>query len=120
MNCSHVVALLPANTNRVAPIDSNRKIGTSEASKYYDEEMVVTGKVVQVTVRPNVAILNLDQPSPDSPFTAVIFQENVSQFGDLQKLKNQAVEINGTIIEYHDKPEIILETPSQVKMVDGK
>ena len=50
----------------------------------------------------------------------MIFQENVSQFGDLQKLKNQAVEINGTITEYHDKPEIILETPSQVKMVDGK
>ena len=112
--------MLPANTNRVAPIDSNRKIETSEAGRYYDETMVVTGKVVEVTIRPNVTILNLDQASPDSPFTAVIFQENVSQFGDLQKFKGQAVEINGTITEYHDKPEIILESPGQIKVVEGK
>ena len=82
--------------------------------------MVVTGKIVQVTVRPNVALLNLDQPFPDSPFTAVIFPENVSQFGNLQKLNNQTVEINGTITEYHDKPEIILESPDQIKVVEGK
>jgi DNA/RNA endonuclease YhcR with UshA esterase domain len=62
----------------------------------------------------------LDQPFPDSPFSAVIFPENVSQFGDLQKLKNQSVEINGTVTEYRNKPEIILESSNQVKVVDGK
>jgi hypothetical protein len=120
LKCGSPVPLLPANTNRVAPIDSHKKIGAAEASKYYDETMVVTGKVVQVTVRPNVAFLNLDQPSPNSPFTAVIFEENVSQFVDLQKLKNQAVEISGTITEYRDKPEIILESPNQIKVVGSK
>jgi hypothetical protein len=44
----------------------------------------------------------------------------MSQFGDLQKLKNQNVEISGAITEYHDKPEIVLESASQVKVVDGK
>jgi len=120
LKCGGPVPPLPKNTNNVVQRVLPEKIGTLEAGRYYDEEMVVTGKVVEVTVRPNVAILNLDQASPDSPFTAVIFQENVSQFGDLQKLKNQAVEINGTIIEYHDKPEIILESASQIKVVEGK
>jgi hypothetical protein len=120
LKCGGPVPPLPKNTNNVVQRVLPEKIGTSEASRYYDEEMVVTGKVVQVTVRPNVAILNLDQASPDSPFTAVIFQENVSQFGDLQKLKNQLVEINGTITEYRGKPEIILESPNQIKVVGSK
>jgi hypothetical protein len=45
-------------------------------------------------------LLNLAQPSPNSPFTAVFFEENLSQFGDLQKFKNQNVEISGTVTEY--------------------
>ncbi|MGO8837550.1 MAG: S1/P1 nuclease [Limisphaerales bacterium] len=120
LKCGSPVPLLPENTNAAPQTVLPKKIGTAEASKFYDETMVVTGKVVQVTLRANVAFLNLDQPGPDSPFTAVIFQENFGPFGDLQKFKGQAVEINGTITEYHDKPEIILESPGQVKVVDGK
>jgi DNA/RNA endonuclease YhcR with UshA esterase domain len=82
--------------------------------------MVVTGKVVQVSIRPNVAILNMDKPYPDSPFTAVIFEENMAQFGDLQKLQNQSLEINGDITEYRDKPEIILESTNQIKVIEGQ
>jgi hypothetical protein len=51
---------------------------TVEASKYYDEEVTVTGKVTQVTVRPTVAFLNLDQPGVNPPFMAVIFQDNLA------------------------------------------
>ena len=120
LKCSHVVPLLPANTNHAAPIDSNKRIGTAEANQYYEETLVVTGKVVDVNIRPTVTMLNLDQPYPNTPFTAVIFPENVSQFGDLQKLKDQSVEISGTITEYRGKPEIILETPDQIKVMDGK
>ena len=120
LKCVSVVPLLPENTNNASQTVMPKKIGMAQAKNYYDETMVVTGKVVQVTVRPNVAFLNLDQPSPNSPFMAVIFEENMSQFGDLQKLKNQNVEISGAITEYHDKPEIVLESASQVKVVDGK
>jgi len=38
----------------------------------------------------------------------------LGQFGDLQKLQNQSVEISDTITEYHDKPEIILESTNQL------
>ena len=120
LKCSRVVALLPVNTNTAPQTVLPKKIGTADASKYYEETMVVTGKVVQVSVRPNVAILNMDKPYPDSPFTAVIFEGNVSQFGDLQKLQNQNVEISGTITEYRDKPEIILESTNQIKVVEGQ
>ena len=81
--------------------------------------MVVTGKVAQVSVRPSVAFLNIDGPFPNSPFTAVIFPANLDQFEDLQKFNNQNVEISGTITEYRGKPEIILESINQVKVVGG-
>ena len=40
------------------------KIGTGEAASHYDQEMIVTGKVAQVTIRPTVTFLNLDKPIP--------------------------------------------------------
>jgi len=114
------VPLLPENTNIAPQTSTPKEIGTAEASKYYEETMTVTGKVVQVSIRPNVAILDMDKPYPDSPFTAVIFEENIAQFGDLQKLNNQNVEVSGTVTEYRGKPEIILESINQIKVVEGQ
>src|SRR6185437_5181189 len=58
------------------------KIGTAEATNYYNAEMIVTGKVAQVTVRPTVTFINLDKPFPDSPFAVVILHKRSSFYGD--------------------------------------
>ncbi|HTY88156.1 MAG TPA: hypothetical protein VMB80_11875 [Candidatus Acidoferrum sp.] len=100
-------------TNTAAPA----KIGAAEAGKYYDQHMVVTGKVAQVTLRPTIVFINLDQPFPNSPFAAVIHSENTNQFGDLKALQGKAVEIEGTIKKYHDKPEIELDGADQLKVL---
>jgi S1/P1 Nuclease len=120
LKCPGLVPLLPENTNVALKVTLPKTIGTSEAHKYYDETMVVTGKVVQITVRPNITFINLDESGPNSPFTAVIFPDNAGKFKDLEKIKNQSVEISGTITEYRGKPEIILEGPDQIKVRDGK
>lgn len=110
------VPLLPENTVTTAQ-NLPAKIGAMDADKYYDESMVVTGRVVDVSLRSTVAILDLDKPYPASPCTAVIFEDNMDQFGDLQRFQNRDVEINGDITEYHDHPEIILESTNQIKIV---
>jgi DNA/RNA endonuclease YhcR with UshA esterase domain len=102
-------------TNAAAPA----KIGTADADKHYDQEMIVTGKVVQVTLKPTIIFINLDQPHPDSPFVAVIHSDATNQFGDLESLKGKSVEIQGKIKEYRDKPEIILRSASQLKVLDA-
>ena len=114
------VPLLPKSTFTGSPTLVPKKIGTVDAQKYYDEEMVVTGKVVQITSRPTVTFINLDGSGPSSPFTAVIFPDNLGKFKDLQKFKGQDVEISGTIQEYRGKPEIILEGPEQIKVLGEK
>ena len=48
------------DTNAAAPL----KIGTADAASYYDQTMIVTGKVAQVTIRPAVTFLNLDKSFP--------------------------------------------------------
>jgi len=92
------------------------KIGTADATNHYDQVMIVTGRVAQVTIRPTVTFLNLDRPFPDSPFTVVIFHGHSSFYGDADALKGKSIEIEGKITRYHDKPEIALDRASQLTM----
>ena len=107
------VRVFADETNAPAPL----KIGTLEATNYYDKEMIVTGKVAQVTIRPTVTFMNLDQPFPNSPFTVVIFHGHSSFYGNANALKGKAIEIKGKIKSYHDKPEIALDNLSQLTVV---
>lgn len=113
------VALLPPNTN-TAMVNLPKEISVFAATNYYDQEMVVTGKVVQVNGRSSITFINLDVAGPQSPFTAVIFQSNLGAFGDLNRFTNRVVAISGTIVEYHNRPEIVLETPEQLKIIPQK
>jgi len=93
------------------------KIGATVADKHYGETMVVTGLVVQVTVRPKVVFFNFEQPFPNSPFTGVVFSSLTNQFTNLPSLKRKCVEITGKITNYHDKPEIVLSNANQLKII---
>src|SRR3954466_16097999 len=102
-------------TNAVAP----RKVGAKEAGKHFDETLTVTGKVAQVTVREKLVFVNLDEPHPNSPFTAVVFSANTNQFGDISKLKGKAVEVTGKVKNYNDSPEIVMDSTNQLKIVEA-
>jgi hypothetical protein len=93
------------------------KIGALDATNYYDQTMIVTGKVVQVTIRPNVTFLNLDKPFPNSPFAIVIIHGKSSYYGDANALKGKSVEIRGKIKNYKDKPEIVLDSTNQLTVL---
>ena len=96
------------------------KIGTADAASHYDQEMIVTGKVAQVTIRPAVTFLNLDKPFPNSPFSVVIFHGHSSFYGDANALKGKSIEIKGKIKNYQDKPEIALDSTNQLTVFDSK
>jgi DNA/RNA endonuclease YhcR with UshA esterase domain len=102
-----------ADTNAPAPL----KIGALEATNYYDKEMIVTGKVVQVTIRPTITYLNLDEKYPDSPFAVVIFHSHSSFYGNANALKGKSIEVNGKIKNYHDKPEMSLDSTNQLTVI---
>jgi len=107
---------LPDNTNTVDVMASVRT-SVDEASKYYDEKLTVTGKVVRVTVNPNIVLIRFEQAAGAIPFTAAIFREHAGPFGDLEKLNGQKLELTGTVTEYRGRPEMILESTNQVRVV---
>ena len=92
------------------------KIGAMDASKFYGREMIVTGRVAQVSIRPGIVFLNMDKPYPKSPFTLVIFPAATNQFGNLKSFKGESVEARGKIVNYHNRPEMVLEKATQLRV----
>ena len=110
------IKLPAADTNAPALSKTNAavilKIGTADAAKYYDQVMIVTGKVAQVSIRPKMIFLNLDRAYPDSPFTVVMFPGKY--LADVKALNGKSIEIRGKIKNYNDKPEIVLDSTNQL------
>ena len=117
-----VISLSVADTNAPASAKTSSpapmKIGTLDATNFYDQTMIVTGNVVQVTIRPSVTFLNLDKPFPNSPFAIVIIHGKSSYYGDANALKGKSVEIRGKIKNYKDKPEIVLDSTNQLTVLN--
>ena len=110
---SFTFGLSATETNSLALL----KISAFNATNYYDQEMIVTGKVVQVTIRPTMTYLNLDEKYPDSPFAVVIFHSHSSFYGNANALKGKSIEIKGKIKNYHDRPEMSLDNTNQLTVI---
>jgi DNA/RNA endonuclease YhcR with UshA esterase domain len=108
-----------APTSSKAKTSALLKISAAEAAQHYNEEMIVTGRVAQITIRPKVTFLNIDKPFPNSPFTVVIFHGHSSFFGDANELKGKSIEIRGKIKNYNDKPEIALNDTNQLTVLNS-
>ena len=98
-----------------APLPSS-KIAAWEAASHYNQIMTVTGVVAQVSIRPAIVFINLDKPYPDSPFAAIIHSQDTNQFSNLRGLKGRSVAITGKVVNYHDRPEIVLEKAGQLEV----
>ncbi len=81
--------------------------------------MIVTGKVVQVSVRPAITFINLDKKYPNSPFACIIFPRSTNQFPDVKNLMGKQVEIKGKIAEHNDKPQIVLTSSNQITVLES-
>ena len=110
--CALATHLFADETNS-APL---MKISAEEATKYLNLDVIVTGTVAHVAIRPGIVFLDMDKPYPDSPFTLVIFPAATNQFGNLKALRGASVEVTGTITNYHDHAEIVLKKKSQLKV----
>jgi hypothetical protein len=107
------------NTNTAAsPASPPRRISAIEAEKHYGESVIVTGKVVQVSIRPRLVYVNLDKKYPESPMYCVVFARATNQFGDLKKLEGKQVEVKGKIEKYQSKPQIILNSSNQLDVIE--
>jgi len=94
------------------------EFSSKEAGSHIGDYAKVKGYVADVNVREKVAYMNFDNKYPKHTFTAVVFKEKFEVFGDLNRFRNKNVEVEGKISTYNNKPQIILNSVKQIKIVN--
>lgn len=87
-----------------------------EAKDYLGKTVTVKGLVADIYQSEKVAYLNFVEKYPENPFTAVIFANKFSDFGDINRYKGKTVEVTGRVSTYNKKPQVILDKESQIKV----
>jgi DNA/RNA endonuclease YhcR with UshA esterase domain len=91
-------------------------ISPLDAGDYNGKTVTVKGFVADIYKSEKVAYLNFVEKYPKNPFTAVIFARQFEDFPDIAKLRNKDVEVTGRVSFYNGKPQIILNSPSQLSV----
>ncbi len=108
------VVLASAASSSVA--QAQKTVSAQEASRHVGETVTVTGIVADVghSQRSNTTFVNFGAPFPNHSFTAVIFASAASLFPDVDSWKGKTLSVTGVVKIYRGKPEIILNSPTQV------
>jgi hypothetical protein len=92
-----------------------------EAKQLVGQQVVIAGRIAEVSKATKLVRLNFEKPFPDQPFQAVIFSSATNRFKgiDFDTLKDKTVEVTGKVTEYHGRPQIVVEAPGNLKVVAG-
>jgi DNA/RNA endonuclease YhcR with UshA esterase domain len=94
-------------------------ISVKDAGDHVGEYITVEGRVANVfTSRAGNTFLNFGAAHPHQIFSATVFERYADafadEFGDLADLEGKRVRITGKLKVYQGKPQIILESTSQL------
>jgi DNA/RNA endonuclease YhcR with UshA esterase domain len=87
----------------------------TEAAKHIGETATVTGIVdgFHQSGKGNI-FLNMGGKYPNQAFTAFIPSGSAGQFSNAQQYEGRTITVSGKIALYKGKPEIIVNSPSQI------
>ena len=102
---------LACNAQSIAPKDAEKNVG---------KMVTVCGQVVDAKYLDRSGrkptLLNLDKPFPNQIFTAVIYGEDRSKFGEPEKAcMKKDVCVTGEIGIFREKPQIVVKERTQLK-----
>lgn len=93
-----------------------KTVSVLDAGDYVGKVVTVKGYVAEVHKSENVEYLNFVEKYPNNPFSGVIFKDKFDEFGDISNYANKDVELTGRVSTYKGKPQIILDSKSQIKV----
>lgn len=96
----------------VAPVPS-AAIAPADARAHAGEDAVVCGRLAQIRSWNSLTFLNFDAPYPDSPFAAVVADENAHAFAGINRAAGGRLCVSGRIELYNGRPQIQLKEGSQ-------
>ena len=110
-----LLATLAATAERLVA-QQPRVVSDSQAAQYVGQTVTVEGIVAQVghSRRSNTTFLDFGARYPNSTFVAVIFASAADRFPNPDQWEGRRVRVTGRVRMYQARPEIILDTPSQL------
>jgi DNA/RNA endonuclease YhcR with UshA esterase domain len=96
-----------APTNSIPATEARTMIGTNA---------VIRGKVAEVYKTEKLIRINFEAKYPNQVFTAVVFAKDFTQFTNTEALEGKTVEVLGRVVEFKDRPEIILTNRTQLRL----
>ena len=112
-----IVAVLAAAIVASVLAQTPSTYSATEAAKHVGETATITDKVdgVHRSGKGNI-FLNMGGKYPNQAFTAFIPSGSSGQFSNAQQYEGKTVAVTGKIQLYKGKPEIIVNSPSQVSV----
>ena len=87
----------------------------AEARQHVGEDRCITGKILRVMQGARgVTYFDFCQDFRVCPFTVVIFPHDLKDIGDVRRLQDRVIEIQGTVKEYDGRAEIVLTKSRQL------
>lgn len=113
---STVLVTLSAAPSSIAL--AQKVVSPQEASQHVGEVVTVTGTVAGIghSRRSKTTFINFGAPFPNHSFTAVIFASAAKRFADVDSWNGKTASVTGVVKMYRGKPEIVLNSPSQIKV----
>jgi DNA/RNA endonuclease YhcR with UshA esterase domain len=104
-----------------------KPIGPEEAAKKVGETVTLKMEVKSATLREDIAFLNSEKDFKDSKnFLVFLDKAAVEKFKEAkiddpaEHFKGKTIEVHGKIVLYHERPEIKVTDPEQIKIVEAK
>lgn len=105
------------NSNTAGEPNGLKSVECRNAARHVGDSVRVTGYVADVIETPKVIYLNFEKKFPKNTFTCAVFPANAARFGDLKLFAGRTVEVTGKITTFRNKPQMILWTEAQIKIL---
>lgn len=106
------------NSNETTSTANADAINCNDASKHVGDSLTVRGYVADVFESEKVSYLNFENKFPRNVFTCTVFAGSAGSFGELKKYRGRQVEVTGKITSYKNKPQMILWTEAQIRILE--
>jgi DNA/RNA endonuclease YhcR with UshA esterase domain len=115
MKTKSLLMLLTAMCAALAIAQAPPSYTALEAAKHVGETATVTDRVdgVHQSAKGHI-FLNMGGKYPNQTFTAFIPSASAAQFPQPRQYEGRTVAVSGKITLYHGKPEIVVNSPSQI------